>query len=177
MPWGRWLALGFCVALGLALGACGGRSQPHVAVQGQGASDAKIVQPASALQCVPYARELSDIQIRGDAWTWWRQAEGRYAKNTIPRVGSVLVLSKSHKISGGHLAVVTDILSHREVVVSHANWLNRGRIHLNTPVYDISPGNDWSLVRVWYTPGDTYGAGHYPAHGFIHPSRNLAAVF
>ena len=29
-------------------------------------------------QCVPFARAASGIQIYGDAWTWWDQAEGRY---------------------------------------------------------------------------------------------------
>jgi hypothetical protein len=29
------------------------------------------------LQCVPYARQVSGIQIYGDAWTWWDQAAGR----------------------------------------------------------------------------------------------------
>lgn len=29
------------------------------------------------LQCVPYARQISGIQIYGDAWTWWGQAEGK----------------------------------------------------------------------------------------------------
>ena len=31
------------------------------------------------LQCVPYARDVSGIQIYGDAHTWWDQAQGRYA--------------------------------------------------------------------------------------------------
>src|SRR3546814_5614904 len=40
------------------------------------------VDPSSLLdyvgQCVPFARAASGIQIYGDAWTWWGQAEDRY---------------------------------------------------------------------------------------------------
>ena len=67
------------------------------------------------------------------------------------------------------MKAVTAVLSRREIVVEHANWLNRGQIHLGTPVIDVSPRNDWSAVRVWYTPGGHYGGGVYPARGFIHP--------
>lgn len=134
----------------------------------------RILTPKRPLQCVPYARRLSQVAIRGDAWTWWRAAAGRYQRDAAPRVGSVLVL-RGKGASRGHLAVVTDIVNAREIVVSHANWLNRGRIHLDTPVRDVSAANDWSAVRVWYTPGRRYGAGTYPAHGFIHPNVSTAA--
>ncbi len=122
-----------------------------------------------SLQCVPYAREVSSIEIRGDAWTWWRSAKGRYARGREPSVGSVLVLSKTKRLRYGHLAVVAEVLSDREVLVHQANWLNRGRIHRYTPVIDVSPNNDWSSVRVWYTPGQKYGKRAYKVSGFIYP--------
>ena len=37
------------------------------------------------LQCVPYARQVSGVQIYGDARTWWDQAQGRYATGTVPK--------------------------------------------------------------------------------------------
>lgn len=135
----------------------------------------QILPTAAHLECVPYAREQSGIAIRGDAWTWWRSADGIYRRSRKPSVGAVLVLSRGGYLSGGHLAVVTAILNRREIVVRHANWLNRGQIHIDTPVIDVSGGNDWSAVRVWYTPGATYGARTYPASGFIHPQRLAAA--
>ena len=134
----------------------------------------RIVTPARWLQCVPYARALSTVAIRGDARTWWRQAEGRYDRGRRPTVGSVLVLKPNGR-SRGHLAVVTAILSDREIVVDHANWLNQGRIHLSTPVRDVSGAGDWSAVRVWYTPGRKYGTRRYPAYGFIYPAVATAA--
>ncbi len=50
---------------------------------------------------MPYARELSKIQIRGNAWTWWKQAKGHYRRSRRPAVGSVLVL-KHKGGSRGH---------------------------------------------------------------------------
>ena len=129
----------------------------------------RIIPPAKPLQCVPYARQVSDIKIRGDARTWWRRAEGRYARSGRPMVGAVLAL-RPKGASRGHVAVVTHILGAREIVVEHANWLNRGRIHKDTPVRDVSPAGDWSAVRVWYTPGQRYGARTYRTYGFILPT-------
>lgn len=69
----------------------------------------------------------------------------------------------------GHLAVVTGIVNNREIIVNHANWLNKGRIHLDTPVRDVSARNDWSTVKFWYTPGNVLGKSSYPVSGFIYP--------
>lgn len=121
------------------------------------------------LQCVPYAREISGIQLRGNAWTWWTKANGLYDKGAQPRPGAVLVFSKTRRLRLGHLAVVAEVRSSREIVVHQANWLNGGRIHRYTPVRDVSKNNDWSKVRVWYTPGRVYGSRNYDAYGFIYP--------
>jgi hypothetical protein len=129
-----------------------------------------VIKTSRPLQCVPYARELSGLDLRGDAWTWWTKAEGRYAKGAAPRPGAVLVLSKSRRLRLGHLAVVAEVRNSREIVVHQANWLNGGQIHRYTPVRDVSKNNDWSEVRVWYTPGRVYGARNYAAYGFIYPN-------
>jgi hypothetical protein len=92
----------------------------------------------------------------------------------VPGIGSVLVLKRTSRLRLGHLAVVKAILNDREIVVDQANWLNRGRIHLNIPVQDISARNDWSAVRVWYAPGGNYGSRTYPVQGFIHPPARPA---
>ncbi len=134
-----------------------------------------MVSAARPLQCVPYARQLSGLEIRGDAWTWWPAAEGRYQRGQTPRAGSVLVLKRTNRLSRGHLAVVTRVVGPREVLAEHANWLNRGRIHRNVPVVDVSPANDWSEVRLWYVPGNHLGGRTYPAHGFIHPDALTAS--
>lgn len=129
----------------------------------------RIVKPRRRLQCVPYARNKSGISIRGDAWTWWPQSAGKYRRTHTPAVGSVIVFSKTSRNRYGHLAVVTQIVNDREIVARHANWLNKGRIHIDTPIRDVSQNNDWSAVRVWYTPGRVFGLHDYPVEGFIHP--------
>ena len=56
---------------------------------GQGLGRSRISYPPY-LQCVPYARRVTGVQIYGDAHTWWSQAEGRYAKGSVPKVGAVM---------------------------------------------------------------------------------------
>ena len=131
-----------------------------------------VVSVARPLQCVPYARELSGIDLRGDAWTWWGRAEGSYARGAAPRPGAVLVLSKTRRLRLGHLAVVAEVRGSRDIIVHQANWLNGGEIHRYTPVRDVSRNNDWSEVRVWYTPGRVFGARTYAAYGFIYPKTD-----
>ena len=136
---------------------------------------AKIVVPGKPLQCVPYARQLSNIQIRGNAWTWWDQAEGRYARSGNPKMGAVMVLKRKNASSLGHVAYVEEVIDSRTLVVSHANWLNEGRLHKNAPVIDVSEANDWSAVRFWNTEGGHFGGNIYHPYGFIHQNQTIAA--
>ncbi len=68
----------------------------------------------------------------------------------------------------GHIATVSEIVNARMVRIDHANWV-RGEIHRGSLVKDVSAGNDWSRVRVWYPPTDTFGTTIYPVYGFIYP--------
>ncbi len=135
------------------------------------AGPAETIAVTEPLQCVPHARALSGLPIRGDAWTWWRAADGRYLRGPTPRAGSVLVLNRTDRLRRGHLAVVTQVLGLREVLAEHANWLNSGMIHRNVSLVDVSPANDWSQVRLWHVPGNHLGGHTYPAHGFIHNDK------
>ena len=129
--------------------------------------------------CVPYARMRSGIALRGDAWTWWDAAAGRYERGHAPRSGSVLVLSRTSRLPQGHLAVVSRVVSAREVRVDHANWGSgtaKGREARNQPVMDVSPANDWSLVRVWLSRINDWGASNYASLGFIHPTTLATAA-
>src|SRR6185312_5873693 len=78
--------------------------------------------PLEPMQCVPYARQVSGIDLRGDAWTWWVQAGGRYERGKKPRPGAVLVFKKTRALPLGHLSVVTAIVHAREIMITHANW-------------------------------------------------------
>jgi surface antigen len=135
----------------------------------------EILSATSPLQCVPFARDASGVEIRGDANRWWKLAAGKYSRGRLPREGAVLVLRGYNTARRGHVAVVRQILDDRTIVVDHANWGNDGRIYLSAPVRDESPKNDWSRVRVWYTPGDQWGQRIYKAKGFIYPSTAVAS--
>ena len=162
-PWGAWpgpAAMGRRAALlaPLALFGCASPRAPRP-------------EAAGGLSCVPYARARSGIALRGDAWQWWEAAEGRYARGRAPRSGSVLVLMRTSRLPQGHVAVVTRVVSAREIRVDHANWASgsaKGREARDQPVQDVSAANDWSLVRVWYPRANDYGSSNWPALGFIH---------
>lgn len=131
--------------------------------------------PASALQCVPYAREVSGIDLYGNAWQWWNAASGRYEKGRVPSEGAVMVFPSQGSMRHGHLAVVSKIVSNRLILVDHANWApiggeGRGQIAKAVPVLDLSTRNDWSQVKVWYRPIDDYGTTVYRTKGFVYAS-------
>lgn len=123
------------------------------------------------IQCVPYAREASGIPIRGDAHTWWYQAKGRYERGNTPKVGAVMVLSKTKRLKYGHLAVVTKVNDSRNIEVEHANWgsdwATRRVVYKSMPVKDVSVNNDWSRARFWHYPSKSYGSV-YSVSGFIY---------
>jgi len=119
-------------------------------------------------QCAPYAREISGIQIFGNANTWWSQAAGRYDRGNTPRVGAVLAFSSTARMRLGHVATVSAIVSDREVLLTHANWSRRGGVETNVRAVDVSEAGDWSQVKVWYGPNGGLGTSSYPTKGFIY---------
>jgi hypothetical protein len=121
-------------------------------------------------ECAPFARALTGVRLWGAAADWWPEASGRYARLRAPEVGSVLVLRRSGRLPDGHVAVVSRVLSAREILVTQANWVHH-RVTEDQPVVDISAYNDWSLVRVWWPPTDEMGVTEYPAYGFVLPAR------
>jgi surface antigen len=129
-----------------------------------------MTSPASAQfwQCAPYAREISGIQIRGNANTWWGQAEGRYERGQAPREGAVLAFQSTRRMRVGHVAMVSKVVSEREVLLTHANWSRRGGVERDVRAVDVSAAGDWSMVKVWYAPQHGLGTSSYPTNGFIY---------
>lgn len=123
-------------------------------------------------QCAAFARVFSGIQIFGDAWTWWEKATGHYQKGDTPQAGAVLVFKPQGQMRLGHVAVVSQVLTDRIIQVTHANWSpidgGRGKIEQNVTVVDVSPGGDWTQVKVWYDPLRDLGATTYSTYGFIY---------
>jgi surface antigen len=127
------------------------------------------------LQCVPYARQVSGINIFGDAHTWWNQAAGRYERGHQPKVGAVMAFRPQGNMRLGHVAAVSKIIDKRTVLLRHANWSpiggRRGQIENDVRAIDVSPDNDWSEVRVWYAPIQDLGGTAWPVEGFIYNDR------
>ena len=132
------------------------------------------------LQCVPYARQVSGIQIYGDAHTWWGQAAGRYQRGSKPRVGAVMAFEPHGNMELGHVAAVSRIVDSRTVLLRHANWSlidgRRGQIEDNVRAVDVSENNDWSAVRVWYAPIQALGGTAWPVEGFIYREKAKAGT-
>jgi surface antigen len=126
----------------------------------------------SAWQCAPFARFFSGVKLFGDAYSWWEQATGKYAKGSTPDAGSILVFKRTGVMSSGHVAVVTQVLTDRIIQVTHANWSpiggHRGQVEKDVTVVDVSPQGDWSQVKVWYDPSGDLGRTVYPTYGFIY---------
>jgi surface antigen len=125
------------------------------------------------VECVPVARQISGIQIFGNALTWWKQAEGHYARGNMPKKGAVLAFKPYGAMTLGHVAAVTKIIDDRTILVTHANWSvidgRRGQIERDVRVVDVSDEGDWSKVRVWYASLEDLGTTQWPVHGFIYP--------
>lgn len=160
-------AAAFCALL------AGCSSAPEGAFSGATPSDndATMTMLDKPVSCVPFARDHSGVNLRGDANTWWDQANGRYKRSSSPSKGAVMVLAGYAGPKHAHVAVVRRIVSSREIRVDHANWLNNGAIYMDDPVADISADNDWSKVLVWNVQTKAWGVRNYDVQGFITPGQ------
>jgi surface antigen len=128
--------------------------------------------PAGPIECVPFARALTGVNLQGDGPEWWQAAEGRYQRSSLPDVGAIMVFRRSSRLPHGHVSVVSRVVSRREIWVTHANWVH-GVVTQDQPVNDVSSANDWTKVRVWWAPSGRLGATLYAVLGFILPERRL----
>ena len=119
-------------------------------------------------QCATYARAISGVNIHGNAWTWWDQAAGRYERGETPKVGSVMSFRRTARMPLGHVAMVSEVVSDREVLLTHANWSRPGGVERNVRAVDVSAAGDWSEVKVWFAPVGGLGTSTYPVNGFIY---------
>ena len=133
--------------------------------------NARVHHVSAGLQCVPFARAESGIVIKGNAANWWYAAAGVYARGSRPEPGAVLNFRATRNMRLGHVAVVTNVLSTREIEIDHANWAwtsaTQGNVTLAMRVIDVSPENDWTAVRVELGHTGQFGAV-YPTYGFIY---------
>jgi surface antigen len=121
------------------------------------------------ISCVPFARQVTGIDVKGNAANWWDNAAGLYQRGSRPEPGSVLNFRATGHMYLGHVAVVSRVVSGREVEIDHANWPGGGKggISRGVKVIDVSDNNDWTAVRVALGGGGEYGSV-YPTYGFIY---------
>ena len=151
----------------------------HRQYAGRGHSVARYSR--GGLQCVPFARENTGIELSGNASAWWSNAQGVYQRGARPEVGSVLNFRANGRMRMGHVAVVTNVVDPRNIEIDHANWAgpgaSRGGVSRNITVVDVSGANDWSAVRVALGHTSDFGSV-YPTYGFIYDrpdSGNMVA--
>lgn len=163
-----------CVAA-LTLAACAGTPQiEELSNTGiDPAREALALREAAELQskgqrvwCVPFARNVSGINIRGNAHTWWGKAKNSFEQSHQPKVGAVMSFRSTSSMPLGHVAVVSEIVSKDRILIDHANW-HRNQVSQGMAVIDVSPKGDWTSVRLETNPGSLGGV--YPINGFILP--------
>ncbi len=136
-----------------------------------GGSYASSGHSGGGIQCVTFARADTGIELSGNASAWWDNAAGVYARGNRPEAGSVLNFRANGAMHMGHVAVVNQVVDSRTIEIDHANWGGpgavRGGISRDISVVDVSPGNDWSAVRVALGHSGEYGS-IYPTFGFIY---------
>jgi surface antigen len=127
------------------------------------------------IQCVAYARQISAVQLSGNARDWWGHAEGQYNRGNTPRAGAVLAFRATHVMPMGHVAVVSKVIDDRHVLINHANWSRPGMVERGVMAVDVSEAGDWSQVRVWYAQTGSLGLRPSPAFGFIYAGTETAS--
>jgi surface antigen len=144
-----------------------------IAMESRGHAGRRVVYAnhSYGISCVPYAREVSGIMVPGNAWQWWSNAAGQYARGDQPEAGSVLNFRANSRMPLGHVAVVSKVINAREIVVDQANWGGygmRGSVSHNVAIVDVSEANNWSAVRVALGGRSGQFGSVYPTYGFIY---------
>ena len=142
----------------------------RVAAHGKSTLHGRHYAHGGGMSCVPFARNDSGISVDGNAWQWWDNAAGVYARGSVPEPGSVLTFRANGRMRLGHVAVVNRVINPREIEVDQANWWGPGTyggVSRNTPVVDVSAANDWTAVRVGLGRSGEFGSV-YPTYGFIY---------
>lgn len=142
----------------------------HASGYGKASARGRQYARRGGISCVPFARNDTGIAVSGNAWQWWDNAAGVYARGSVPENGSVLTFRSNGRMRLGHVAVVSRVINPRQIEIEHANWWGpgqRGGVARNIPVVDVSEANDWSAVRVGLGRTGDFGSV-YPTYGFIY---------
>lgn len=133
------------------------------------------------ISCVPYARQVTGMQISGNGWQWWHNAAGSYARGTQPEDGSILAFRSTGGMRLGHVAVVRQVLGPRHILIDHANWggpgIRKGSVMTGVHVIDVSANNDWTETRVQVGRDGANFGRVYPTYGFIYNRQDTGTWY
>jgi surface antigen len=160
------------LSFALSLGACSTSSHNPTAAT-NGSRVANTGDLPAPIQCVPFVRELSGVNLYGNAYTWWDSAlAAGYQRGQVPMENAVLVLKKSNRLANGHVAMVRRVVDPGHVELTHANWgsdeYTRRLVHNSMPARDVSAKHDWTSVEFFNEQAGVWGQP-YEAWGFIYP--------
>lgn len=86
---------------------------------------------SSSIQCVQYVRNVTGVNIKGNANTWYAQAKNKgYSTGSTPKVGAILV--ENHLSKHGHVSKVVAVEGNK-ITVTEANYI-KGKITTRTLV-------------------------------------------
>jgi len=60
---------------------------------------------------------------------WWEKAAAIYVRGNHPEPGAVLSFLGIERMPLGHVAVVTQVLREREILIDHPNWPTATMLH------------------------------------------------
>ena len=152
-------------------GASAGTRGTHASGHGRVASRGRHYARAAGISCVPFARNDSGIEVAGNAWQWWDNAAGVYARGSVPeaRQRPRLPRQRPHAprpCRGRQPRGQCPRRSRSTTPTGGARGMHGG-VARNMPVVDVSEANDWSAVRVGLGESGEFGSV-YPTYGFIY---------
>ena len=117
---------------------------------GGGASPPRLRRPMRAVRA-PGVRHRRSTATPGPGGT---RPTAATSAGTRPASARSSPSPSSRGLPLGHVAVVSRIVEKRVLMLTHANWSRqngeRGHAEQDVTLFDVSPDNDWSEVKVWY---------------------------
>ena len=112
--------------LGLLSACASGGSRPETMSAAMSRWNARPLRARSAAYAFPARRPIGG----------GRRKELRPHRQ--PSIGSVLAFRRSNRLPSGHVAVVSQVMGRRQILVTQANWVHH-RVSEDQPVIDVSP--------------------------------------
>jgi|GEM_PF-5153335 len=100
-------------------------------------------------ECVAYVRDETDIEIYGNAYTWYQTAiDDGYWVGSTPEVSAIIVFASQDGMSNGHVGIVKEKLDATHLRLRDSNWGLDGLVDEHT----IDLSNFTILGYIYCTP-------------------------